>query len=89
MMAAMTMNYLGKYLTLSRFITTQSKMDLIADKLELFYKKYNRYPCPARGDYLPTDANYGKEEPDCITLCPATMTCASCSPNRLHSIALP
>ena len=73
-----TLHYIGKYRSIANILTMRSKEAAIAEQLELFYKKNGRYPCPARGDLLTSDTNYGTEASNCLTACPGTgMTCTS------------
>jgi alpha-tubulin suppressor-like RCC1 family protein/type II secretory pathway pseudopilin PulG len=63
-------------LDVAAFKGTQERLNTIRDALQLFQKKYQRYPCPALPTDNSTSATYGQEvTAGCDNACPAGLTC--------------
>lgn len=62
---------------------TRENLETIRTALDLYKAKYGRYPCPARLDLAPTDANYGRSH-----FCGPSDTCPA-PPPTLPYVACP
>jgi prepilin-type N-terminal cleavage/methylation domain-containing protein len=64
---------------ISKHQGTQTTLANAKEVLDGFYKKYQRFPCPAVPSDAPTDTTYGMEVTSCTGACPAGMVCPAAS----------
>lgn len=66
-------------MTNARYVSTEKKMQTVMTKLQEYYMWNGTYPCPARRDAAPGDADYGVAQcrPAVTDPCPAGVVCTN------------